>query len=56
MVDVLKSTNGLMSTSTFDLHNMASVFKTKKYLPPVTLSSYEPSQHVMVLGNLSKTF
>ena len=35
MVDILKRTNGWTHfPSTFDLHNMASVFETKKYLPP----------------------
>ena len=38
MVDILKCTNGLTHfPSTFDLHNMASVFETKKDLPPMTL-------------------
>ena len=57
MVDILKCTNGLTHfPSTFDLHNMASVFETKKYLPPMTLSSQEPSQHVMEKNwNLTQT-
>ena len=50
MVDILKCTNGLTHfPNTFDLHNMASVFETKKYLPPMTLSLQEASQQVIAL-------
>ena len=35
--DILKCTNHWTHfPRTFDLHNMASVFETKKYLPPMT--------------------